>query len=82
MKHFIFLALIISNTAFAIDFNKVTGTFSDVEKEVATEESTDLAYGSFEPKETNLRAPASVTEEVKKADSVNDITGTFEYQND
>lgn len=81
MKHFLFLALLISTNAMAIDFNKVTGTFAETENSASTEEKSDLAYGSFAPQEDATRAPASVEQETTEGTWVNEMTGTFEYQN-
>lgn len=83
MKHLLFFSLLISSSSFAIDFNKVTGTFAETDKEIVNEENNDLAYGSFAPQEqvSGTRAPASVTDE-SRTSSINEVTGTFEYQND
>lgn len=80
MKYFILFSILISSHAFAIDFNKVTGSFDVVEKKSHQDDLAKLAYGSFESQTTDkTRAPASVTEKVEKTTSeVNEVTGTFE----
>lgn len=81
MKHILFLALLITTNAMAIDFNKVTGAFAEAEKFVEAEAKSDLTYGSFDPEKATTRAPASVETEAQKGTWGNEMTGTFEYQN-
>ncbi len=79
MKYFILFSLLLSTQAFAIDFNKVTGSF-DIEKKVSNQEDmAKVAYGSFESKTDKTRLPASTNESTQKTNSeVNEVTGTFE----
>lgn len=80
MKEILCLSLLISTNAFALDFQKVTGTFDVKEKSqksMGEDAVAAAAYGSFEKDETT-RMPASNAPEVKKSTSVNEITGTFE----
>ncbi len=81
MKYFILFSILISANIYAIDFQKVTGTFEVEEKSAVLGEDTvaQAAYGSFELKADGGRFPASVESEDKKSDSsVTEITGTFE----
>jgi hypothetical protein len=80
LKHLLFLSLILSTSAFAIDFNKVTGTFDVEEKSIPVGEDTVAAasFGSFNLTEEKTRAPASVEQEGKATVGVNDLTGTFQ----
>ena len=79
MKIFLLFTILISSQAFAIDFNKVTGTFDIEEKKVVQEDLSKVAFGSFESDADKTRAPASETEHFGKTTSeVNEVTGTFE----
>lgn len=81
MKYFLLLSLILSTSAFAIDFNKATGTFdvSDKAPYVGTDTVAEAAYGSFNLHEAKTRAPASVEDEVEKSSlGMNDVTGSFQ----
>ncbi len=81
MKYILIASIFLSTSAFAIDFNKVTGTF-DVEgkSESATEDTVAAAaYGSFNFTEDKTRAPASAeTNFETSAPGMNDVTGTFQ----
>lgn len=79
MKTFLFFTLFLSTQAFAIDFNKVSGSF-DVETQNAKQEDlTKLAYGSFEAKTEHGRVPASEKKADNKVTSeVNEVSGSFE----
>jgi len=78
MKMFILFSILISSQAFAIDFNKVTGTFDIEEKKVVQEDLSKVAFGSFESDSDKMRAPASDTgHEEKTSSEVNEVTGTF-----
>jgi hypothetical protein len=82
LKEILCLSLLIATNAYAIDFQKVTGTFDIKEKQdktVGQDTVAAAAYGSFEMNETG-RMPASSAPEVKKSNtpSVNELTGTFE----
>lgn len=82
MKKILCLTLLITTNAFAIDFQKVTGTFDVKEKsqKVIGEDTVAAAtYGTFENID-NSRMPASTAPEGKKSnsDSVTEMTGTFE----
>lgn len=81
MKKFLCLSLLITTNAFAIDFQKVTGTFdvkANQKNEVGHDTVAQSTYGSFKVNETG-RLPASLAPEVKKTHSigVTDHTGTF-----
>lgn len=82
MKYFILFSLLISANVFAIDFQKVTGTFdvkdSKAPAVLGQDTVAQAAFGTFELTQEG-RVPASVTSEDKKSDSsVTEITGTFE----
>lgn len=79
MKYILFLSLTLTTSAFAIDFNKVTGTFDGEEKTVVGEDSvTAAAYGSFNLHQDQSRGPASVDAVTEEASvGINDVTGTF-----
>ncbi len=76
MKYFLLFTLLTS-AAFAMDFNKVTGTF-DVgsKKEFAEEAESTLLTGTFSEEKTS-RLPASQKNE-KAEKHVTEITGSFE----
>lgn len=81
MKQILCLSLLIASNAFAIDFQKVTGTFDvKTQKEIQVGHDTvaQAAYGSFDMNEAS-RFPASVAPEVEKTHSVGvqELTGTF-----
>ena len=80
MKYLLLLALTLSSSAFAIDFNKVTGTFDVEEKSVPVGEDSiaAAAFGSFDFTEAKTRAPASFEESKPAPIGVNDVTGTFQ----
>ena len=80
MKTFLFFTLFLSTQAFAIDFNKVTGSFDIEPQNSKQEDLTKLAYGSFESKtEQPGRVPANeVSKENKVTSEVNEVSGTFE----
>ena len=79
MKMFILFSILISSQAFAIDFNKVTGTFDIEEKKIVQEDLSKVAFGSFESDADKTRAPASETDQVGRTTSeVNEVTGSFE----
>lgn len=80
MKYFILFSLLISANIYAIDFQKVTGTFDVKDGPAVLGQDTvaQAAFGTFELNEQG-RVPASVEHEDKKSDSsVTEITGTFE----
>jgi len=75
----ILLATLISTHVMAIDFQKVTGTFEVSEKDKIESFNNDLAFGSFDSNQSNLRSPSSVEEKsAQKAPEMNEVTGTFE----
>lgn len=79
MKYLLLASMTISSSAFALDFQKVTGTFEIQEKkEVPVGQNTlaDASFGSFDLNADSSRMPAS--EAKKAAPSVNEMTGTFE----
>lgn len=79
MKYFLLLSLTLTTSAFAIDFNKVTGTF-DVEETsaiVGEDSVAAAAFGSFNLTQDKSRAPASV-EQDEATVGTNDVTGTFQ----
>jgi hypothetical protein len=80
LKHLLLLSLILSTSAFAIDFNKATGSFDVEEKSIPVGEDTVAAasWGSFDLTEGKSRAPASVEQKEKATVGVNDLTGTFQ----
>jgi hypothetical protein len=80
LKYFILFSLLLSTQAFALDFNKVTGSFDVEEKKTQEEDLTKLAYGSLDSHSTEKsRAPASAVEKTAKTTSeVNEVTGSFE----
>ena len=80
MKYFILFSLLLSTQAFAIDFNKVTGSFDVEDKKIQQEDLTKLAYGSFESSSIEKsRVPASAVEKTEKTTSeINEVTGSFE----
>ena len=76
MKICLFLILIFCLSAFATDFNKVTGTFDlDSSKSDKSAVGDTTQSGSFNHFEKE-RLPASVKEK-KVYDHVTEITGTF-----
>lgn len=79
LKTFLFFTLFFSTQAFAIDFNKVTGTF-DVESQKSKQEDlAKLAYGSFDSVNDYSRSPASENKvENKVTSEVNEVSGSFE----
>jgi hypothetical protein len=81
LKYILLASLILSTSAFAIDFNKVTGTFEVAEKSAPVGEDSvaAAAYGSFEFSENKNRAPASVEQDAVETTSagINEVTGTF-----
>lgn len=80
MKFFILFSLILSSSAFAIDFNKVTGTFDVQDKSESVSEVNIAAanFGTFNPNQDKSRAPASVEESTEKVtEGINEVTGTF-----
>ncbi len=81
MKYILLASLILSTSAFAIDFNKVTGTFEVEEKSAPVGEDAvaAAAYGSFEFSQQKTRSPASVEQEAAESISsgINEVTGTF-----
>ncbi len=83
MKSLILFTLFISQVAHAIDFNKVTGTFDPTERKLDSDIEIDPSFGSFSPTDTekSMRALATVKQE-DDSTSINELTGTFEYQND
>lgn len=82
MKYFLLFSIIISSSAFAIDFNKATGTFDVEEKAnpiIGEDSIAATAFGSFNLHEDKSRAPASVEQEVEnRTPGTNDVTGTFQ----
>lgn len=69
MKKILLLTLLLSSQAFAIDFQKVTGTF-DVKEEksestLASDTVAQATFGTFEFKSDATRMPASVTPETE-----------------
>jgi len=80
LKYILLASLILSTSAFAIDFNKVTGTFEVEEKSATVGEDSvaAAAYGSFEFSQVKTRAPASVEQDaVETTSGINEVTGTF-----
>jgi hypothetical protein len=82
LKEILCLSLLLTTNAFAIDFQKMTGTFDIKEKQhkvVGEDTVAAAAYGSFEMKDA-ARMPASSAPEAKKSNTapVNETTGTFE----
>lgn len=77
MKYFLIFSLL-SSTAFAMDFNKVTGTFEvGPKKEFLDESDSTILTGTFANQEAT-RLPASAPVEVKAKDThVTEITGSF-----
>ena len=79
MKTFLFFTLFLSTQVFAIDFNKVTGSFDIESQNSKQEDLTKLAYGSFESKTEPGRVPASENKvENKVTSEVNEVSGSFE----
>lgn len=79
MKTFLFFTLFLSTQAFAIDFNKVTGSFDIESQNSKQEDLTKLAYGTFESKTEQGRVPASEKKAENKVTSeVNEVSGSFE----
>lgn len=82
MKYYLLLSLTLTTSAFAIDFNKVTGTFDVEENSVTVGEDSvaAAAFGSFNLTQDKSRAPASVEqdEQVEATVGTNDVTGTFQ----
>lgn len=69
-----------SVSAFAIDFNKVTGSFEIQEKVAPASEDSiaAVAFGSFNPAQDKRRAPASFEETTEEVTAgINEVTGTF-----
>ncbi len=80
MKYILLFSIALSTSAFAIDFNKVTGTFEVEEKSVPVGQDSvaAAAFGSFNLYEEKTRAPASVETEEATPFGINDVTGTFQ----
>ena len=81
MKYLLLLSLVLSTSAFAIDFSRVTGSFDVDEKshQVGSDTVADAAYGSFNLHQDKTRAPASAEQNVEKATpGINDVTGSFQ----
>jgi hypothetical protein len=79
LKTFLFFTFFISTQVFAIDFNKVTGSFDIESQNSKQEDLTKLAYGSFESKTEQGRVPASENKvENKVTSEVNEVSGSFE----
>ena len=80
MKYILFFSMALSTSAFAIDFNKATGTFEVEEKSVPVGQDSvaAAAFGSFNLYEEKTRAPASVETEAETTFGINDVTGTFQ----
>ena len=80
MKYILLFSIALSTSAFAIDFNKVTGTFEVEEKSapVGQDSIAAAAFGSFNLYEEKTRAPASVETEAETTVGINDVTGTFQ----
>lgn len=80
MKEILCLSLLFTTNAFAIDFQKVTGSFdlqTQKEKSVGVDTVANAAYGSFDMNDTG-RVPASAEEKRHTPDShVTEMTGTF-----
>jgi hypothetical protein len=81
LKYILLASLILSTSAFAIDFNKATGTFEVAEKSAPVGEAAvaAAAYGTFEFSENKNRAPASVEHDAVETTTagINEVTGTF-----
>ncbi len=85
LKIFFLTALFISS-AFAIEVNEISGTFSsaknaEMEQIQKQEEDTQediYSANTFRPESDVSRSPASIVEENQKDFSVNEITGTFQ----
>lgn len=79
MKILFITSLLISFNAFAIDFNKVTGSF-DVTTEKKSEQVAHITAvtGSYEsePQSYGSRKPAS-TSEAQKTEQIQEVTGSF-----
>ena len=80
MKYILLFSIALSTSAFAIDFNKVTGTFEVEEKSVPVGQDSvaAAAFGTFDFTEEKTRAPASFEESKPAPIGVNDVTGTFQ----
>ena len=81
MKYLLLLSLVLSTSAFAIDFSRVTGSFDVDEKshQVGPDTVADTTYGSFNLHQEKTRAPASAEQDVEKATpGINDVTGSFQ----
>lgn len=81
MKYLLSLTLLLSANAFAIDFQKVTGSFDVKDSQSSSEDLVaHAAYGSFDAKANLERLPASahVKSDKKETSSVTELTGTFE----
>jgi hypothetical protein len=59
LKSFLFFTLLLSSQAFAIDFNKVSGSFDVEAKNSKQENVTKFAYSAFGSKGEQGRVPAS-----------------------
>lgn len=73
------LSLALTSSAFAIDFNKVTGTFEveSVPTPIGEDSVAAATFGSFNLTTDKSRSPASVEEIEKATVGINDVTGTF-----
>ena len=81
MKYLLLLSLVLSTSAFAIDFSRVTGSFDVDEKshQVGPDTVAYTTYGSFNLHQEKTRAPASAEQDVEKATpGINDVTGSFQ----
>ena len=80
MKYILLFSIALSTSAYAIDFNKVTGTFEVEEKSVPVGQDSvaAAAFGTFDFTEEKTRAPASVETEEATPFGINDVTGTFQ----
>lgn len=77
MKYFLFFVLI-SSSAFAIDFNKVTGTFDVAPHEHVPETESTYLTGTFEGTSHENRMPASTDSKKEvREQNVTELTGTF-----
>jgi hypothetical protein len=76
MKIRLVILVTLSSSAFAIDFNKVTGTF-DLKQEKTPEFKDTLATaGTFDPEKTDSRKPAS-TEKDPHNEQISEASGSF-----
>lgn len=80
MRFLFLIFLLVTRICFAIDFQKVSGTFEVKEDKSKLKQTDDSTYlsGTFKEnkKNTSLRAPASVETE-QETESINDVSGTF-----